>query len=424
VWDFSTEPEFEDRLTWIRAFLTDHVYPLETLSLSREQLLRATAPLKEQVKAAGLWACHLDPELGGQGFGQVKLALMHQVLGRSYLAPPIFGNQAPDSGNAEIIARYGTEAQREQYLAPLLDGMVFSTFALTEPGAGADPTLITTTAVLDGDEWVINGRKWFASNAHYADFVIAACVTNAEDSGRLRTSMIIVPSGTPGMSVTRTVGYLGMDPNHAEIVFDDCRVPRANLLGEQGHAFVIAQKRLGPGRIHHCMRWIGQMERAFDMLCERALSRYAHGSLLAEKQTITNWIADSWAELNAARLLTLQAAWRIDNEGASAARTEIATIKYFGAPLLHNIIDRAIQIHGALGVSDDLPLQFMYRRARAARIYDGPDEVHKQTVARRVLKQYKPSEDLWPSEHIPTRRAAAELQWADLLDDSVAGEHV
>jgi acyl-CoA dehydrogenase len=427
AWDFSTEPEFEEKLAWMRAFVRDEVFPLETLDLSYEQVLVVVRPLQERVKAEGLWAAHLPPGLGGMGFGQVRLGLMHEILGQSPLAPVVFGNNAPDSGNAELLAvgieDTGDEAMRERWLQPLLDGALRSAFSMTEPAvAGSDPTLLRTSAVRDGDEWVINGHKWFTTNGSVADFLIVMAVTNPDVHPYQGSSMIIVPVDSPGVEIVRDVATMedpgtsyGRFGNHAEIRYADVRVPVENLVGREGSGFVLAQKRLGPGRIHHCMRWLGQSRRAFDMLCERAVSRYAHGSTLAEKQTIQNWVADSMAEMAAARLMTLQAAWKMDQEGASAARLEIAMIKYFGAKVLYDVIDRSIQVHGSLGFSCDLPLEHMYRAARAARLYDGPDEVHRQTVARQVLKGYTPREV--PSEHIPTRRAEAQRRFGDLLED-------
>jgi acyl-CoA dehydrogenase len=426
AWDFSTEPEFEEKLQWMREFVRDEIIPLETLGLPYDRLLEVVRPLQEQVKQQGLWASHLEPELGGGGFGQVKLGLMHEILGQCGFAPMVFGNNAPDSGNAELIALGSrSEEQKQKFLYPLLEGKLRSAFSMTEPGAGADPTLLKTRAVRDGDEWVINGHKWFTSNGSVADFLVVMAVTNPDVHPYQGSSMILVPTDTPGVNILRDVPtmehpveHFGVFGGHSEILYEDVRVPYENLVGNEGDGFVLAQKRLGPGRIHHCMRWLGQSKRAFDMLCERAVSRYTHGSYLAEKQTIQNWIADSMAEMTAARLMTLYAAWRMDEVGAPAARTEIAMIKYFGAGVLYNVIDRAIQIHGSLGFSTDLPLEHMYRAARAARIYDGPDEVHKVTVARQILKNYKPVEV--PTEHIPTRRAEAKERFAHLLDEATA----
>lgn len=431
AWDFSTEPDFEEKLDWMRAFVREEVFPLETLDLDHDTFVRAVRPLQQRVKEAGLWAAHLPPELGGGGFGQVRLGLMHEILGQSPYAPFVFGNNAPDSGNAELLSigiesRAGSEWQRERFLQPLLDGRQRSGFSMTEPEvAGSDPTLIRTTAVRDGDEWLINGHKWFTSNGSVADFLILMAVTNPDVHPYQGTSMIVVPTDTEGVQIVRDIPtmerpepHFGVYGAHSEVVYRDVRVPYEHLVGKEGEGFVLAQQRLGPGRIHHCMRWLGQSQRAFDMMCERAVSRSAFGSLLSEKQTIQNWVADSTAEMAAARLLTLHAAWKMDRGGSSAARVEIAMIKYFGAQVLYNVIDRAIQVHGSLGFSTDLPLEQMYRSARAGRLYDGPDEVHRMTVARRVLRRYQPRDV--PTEHVPTRRQAAEKKFAHLLEEATA----
>jgi acyl-CoA dehydrogenase len=430
AWDFSTEPEFEVKLEWMRGFVREEIFPLETLELTYEQTQTLVRPLQQQVKEQKLWAAHLPPDLGGEGYGQVKLGLMHEILGQSPLAPLVFGNNAPDSGNAELLAigtkATGREDQRERWLRPLLDGRIRSAFSMTEPNtAGSDPTLLVTQAVRDGDEFVINGRKWFTTNGSVADFLIVMAVTNPDVHPYQGCSMIIVPVDTPGVEIVRDVATMedpsspyGMFGNHAEIAYHDVRVPAENLLGREGEGFQLAQARLGPGRIHHCMRWLGQSHRALDMLCERAVSRYAHGSMLSEKQTIQNWVADSMAQMQAARLMTLQAAWKMDQQGAAAARVEIAMIKYFGAGVLYDVIDRALQVHGSLGYSTDLPLEAMYRRARSARFYDGPDEVHRQTVARQTLKRYSPTDV--PTEHVPTRREAARRKFADMLSEMSA----
>ncbi|WP_432841474.1 acyl-CoA dehydrogenase family protein [Dactylosporangium sp. CA-092794] len=435
-WDFSTEPEFEHKLGWMRRFVAEEIIPLETLRDrwrapgGATAYAAATAGLKDEVRRQGLWAAHLPPELGGTGFGQVKLALMHEIIGQSPLAAPIFGNNAPDSGNAEMLALAGTPRQKEQWMAPLLDGRMYSSYSMTEPGAGADPRLLRTTARLDGDEWVIDGHKWFISNASVADFHIVMCRTSDDPELRAhkRFSMIIVPSATPGVTVLRDIPTMenvdhrfGEFGNHAEVRYESVRVPRANLIGDVGEGFALAQKRLGPGRVHHAMRWLGQSRRAFDMLCERAVSRFTHGSVLADKQLVQDWVAQSWASMQAARLLTLQAAWTMDRlheQGRphSDAKIEIGVIKFWGARVLYEVIDRAIQVHGALGYSADLPLEAMYRKARAARLVDGPDEVHKTNVARQILKGYTPTDV--PSQHIPTMRARAEARFARYLDDA------
>jgi acyl-CoA dehydrogenase len=431
-WDFSTEPEFEAKLEWMRAFVRQNVWPLETLvdELGWDGLQRAAKPLQEQVKAQGLWAAHLDPELGGQGFGQVRLGLMHEILGSSPIAPFMFGNAAPDSGNSEIIALVGSPAQKERYLYPLLAGDLKSSFSMTEPEtAGSDPTMLSTRAVRDGDEWVINGHKWFSSNGSIADFLIVMAVTDPDARPHQRASMLIVDADTPGVTIVRDVATMehpyesfGRYGNHAEIRYEDVRVPADALLGTEGAGFLIAQQRLYPGRIHHCMRWLGVARRAFDMLCERSLYRESHGAVLAKHQTIQNWIADSEAEVQAARLMTLHAAWKMDTHGVAAARKEIALIKFYGAKVLHDVIDRSLQAHGGLGYSTDLPLEAMYRMARAARIYDGPDEVHRASVARQVLRGYEPPADGVPTEYIPARREAARTQFAELLDAVTAND--
>ena len=432
AWEFSTEPEFQAKLDWMRAFVREEIWPLETLvgELSQDDLDRIYAPLQAEVRARGLWAAHLPPELGGQGFGQVKLGLMHEILGTSPFAPNAFGNQAPDSGNSEILALAGTPEQKERWLHPLLAGDLRSAFSMTEPDtAGSDPTLLRTRAVREGDEYVIDGHKWFSSNGSIADFLIVMAVTDPDARPHQRASMFIVPADTPGVRILRDVATMehpaeefGKLGGHAEIRYEGVRVPVENRLGGEGEGFLIAQHRLGPGRIHHCMRWLGVSARAFDMLCERAVSRVAHGGPLADKQTVQNWVADSAAQMQAARLMTLHAAWKMDTHGAGAARTDISMIKVFGAGVLHDVVDRALQVHGSLGYSTDLPLEQMYRFARGARFYDGPDEVHRQSVARRILRDYAPPPGGVPSEHVPTRREEARRRFAGLLDAVTAND--
>jgi acyl-CoA dehydrogenase len=425
-WDFSTDPDFQQQLDWMHGFVRREVWPLETIAdeLGPAGLDHAMAPLMGEVKSRGLWAAHLPPELGGQGFGQVKLGLMHEIIGTSPLAPHVFGNQPPDSGNSEILARSGTPEQRERYLEPLLAGELRSGFSMTEPeNAGSDPTVMSTIAVRDSDEYVINGRKWFTTNGSVADFLILMAVTDPEAAPHRRASMFILEADTPGVTILRDVATMehpveafGLLDGHSEIAYENVRVPASALLGGEGEGFLIAQHRLGPGRIHHCMRWLGVARRAFDMLCERATYRVSHRKPLAQHQSVQNWIADSAAEMQAARLMTLHAAWKIDTQDASAARTDIGLIKFFGAQVLYNVIDRALQAHGALGYSTDLPLERMYRFARSARIYDGPDEVHRVSVARQILRSYEPPADGVPSEFVPRRRDAARQRFAELLD--------
>ena len=431
-WDFSTDPDFQEQLDWMSEFVRREIWPLETIwrELGLDGLRDAIAPLQQEVKSMGLWAAHLPPELGGQGMGQVRLGLMHEILGSSPIAPLAFGNAAPDSGNSEILALAGTPEQKERWLEPLLAGDLHSAFSMTEPhNAGSDPTTLTTRAERDGDDWVINGHKWFSSNGSIADFLIVMAVTDPDARPAQRASMFIVPRDTPGVEIVRDVLTMehpwerfGEYGGHAEILYEGVRVGSDALLGAEGQGFVLAQQRLGPGRIHHCMRWLGVARRAFDMMCERATYRHAHGSLLADKQTVQNWIADSAAEMQAARLMTLHAAWVMDTQGARAAAVDISLIKFYGAKVLHDVVDRALQVHGSLGYSTDMPLEQMYRFARGARFYDGPDEVHRQTVARRILAGYAPPPDEVPSEHLPTRREQAREQFAHLLGALTAND--
>src|SRR3982750_3903727 len=341
AWDFSTDPAFQEQLDWMATFVREEIWPIETVydELGEAGFRAAIAPLQDRVRERGLWAAHLPPELGGQGFGQVKLGLMHEILGTTPFAPVVFGNQAPDSGNSEILALAGSDDQKQQWLHPLLAGDLRSAFSMTEPEtAGSDPTLLQTRAVEDGDDWGINGHKWFSTNASVADFLIVMAVTDPDAHKYQRASMFIVPVDTPGVTIVRDVPTMehpyerfGAYGGHAEIVYEDVRVPKDALLGARGAGFLIAQQRLGPGRIHHCMRWLGVSKRAFDMLCERALYREAAGKPLARHQTVQNWIAESAAQMQAARLMTLHAAWKMDTEGASAARKEISLIKFWGA---------------------------------------------------------------------------------------------
>jgi acyl-CoA dehydrogenase len=426
AWDFSTEPEFQETLDWMREFVREEVEPIDVIDhdLSQEQLASLLAPLKEEVKKRGLWAAHLDPELGGQGLGQVKLALMHEILGRTAHGPAAFGNQAPDSGNAELIAVGATEEQKDRWLWPLLDGKLRSCFSMTEAHvAGSDPTLIQTRAIRQGDEWVINGHKWFASNADVADFIVLMAVTDPDAPPHRRAGMFIIPKGTPGVTIKHNPGTMshpegvrpGRGGNHCEVLYEDARVPLDHLIGQPGDGFILAQKRLGGGRIHHAMRLLGQAQRAFEMTLERAVSRESHGRLLRDHQMMQDGIAESAVGIETYRLLCLKAAWTMDTQGASNSRAEIAMIKYYGAKVALEVIDRAIQIHGSLGYTTDLPLEAMYRGARALRIADGADEVHKVTIAKHYLKNAEPVEG-WPSAWLPAKREAAIRRFGHLLD--------
>ncbi len=376
----------------MRAFLEAHVIPNEPVfereDDSSETLIRE---LQGKVKAAGLWAPFIGPEAGGTGTGFMDYVFLNEIIGRSAWAPLVFGCQAPDSGNAEILHLFGTPEQQERWMVPLIAGEIRSFFAMTEPEvSGSDPTGLQGRAVRDGDEWVIDAHKWFSSGADGAAFGIAMVVTDPEAEPHRRLSQIIVPADAPGFEVVRAIPVLGHAGRgwmtHCEVRYTGVRVPVTNTLGEPGDGFRIAQKRLGPGRIHHVMRWLGQMQRAFELMCERALEREAFGGPLAEKQTVQNWIADSAAEIQACRLLTLDAARKID--AGDEARVEISLVKFYAARVLNDVIDRAVQVHGAAGLTDDLPLSTMLRHARAGRIYDGPDEVHRMVVSRRILKAF------------------------------------
>ena len=387
------DPEFVALRDRYRAFMEAHVYPNEMAFYAEDAAADALlARLRERARAEGLWAPHIGAEAGGTGRGFLAYAYLNEEIGRCFWAQLIFGCQAPDAGNSEILDMFGTLQQRSAFLEPLVRGDVRSYFAMTERAvSGSDPTGIETRAVLDGDEWVIDGDKWFQTGADGAAFGIVMAVTDPDGAPHRHISQIIVPADTPGVDVVRPVpvlGHVGHGWNtHCEVRFRGARVPVSNLLGERGDGFRIAQKRLGPGRIHHVMRWLGQMQRAFDLMCSYALQREAFGSRLADKQTVQNWIADSAAEIQGCRLMTLHAAGLID--AGEEALVEISALKFSAAKVLHDVIDRAVQTHGALGISGDSPLSQMYLAARFARIYDGPDEVHRMVVARRILKSYE-----------------------------------
>src|SRR5687767_2838351 len=381
----------------IKEFLRTHVYPLETEFLSRpfRELTPTLNAKREEVKARGLWAPHLPKGHGGLGLSLSEFACVSEELGRTPIGHYLFNCQAPDIGNMEILLAHGTPEQKEKYFAPLARGEVRSCFSMTEPEhPGSNPTWMSTSAVKDGGDYVINGHKWFTSSAEGAAFAIVMAVTHPEaESAHKRASQLIVPTSTEGFRLVRNVRVMGDEgsdyASHAEILYENCRVPRGNLLGREGEGFLIAQERLGPGRIHHCMRWIGICERAFDLMCDYAARReLSPGVALGSRQSVQEWIAESRAEINAARLLVLHTAGRIDSEGAAAAREDISLIKFFVAGILQKVLDRAIQVHGARGLTDATPLSYWYAHERAARIYDGPDEVHKIVVARSILRKY------------------------------------
>ena len=430
--DFSVEPEFQAKLDWIADFVREEVEPLDLyfrgevspFDKSNETANALIRPLQDHVQVEELWACHLGPELGGPGYGQVKLALMNEILGRSAFAPTVFGCQAPDSGNAEILAHYGTDEQKRRYLDPLLANEISSTYSMTEPQAGADPGEFTCEARRDGDEWVINGEKWFASNYPFAEFLIVMVITNPDVSVYRGSSMILVPADVEGLETVRDVGLAGEElgeGHHTYLRFTDVRVPVENLLGEEGSGFKIAQTRLGGGRVHHGMRSVGVAQRALDMMGERLLSRRTKGTLLAEKQSMRHWVADSWVQLQQFRLQVLHCAWLIDAEGDDARiRQHIAGVKVATPKVLMDIVYRAMHAHGSLGVSNEMPLIGMWMMAPVMGIADGPTEVHKDTIARSVLKSYEPADGLFPSEHLPSRTEAARAKIEARLDHEIA----
>jgi acyl-CoA dehydrogenase len=374
-----------------RAFMEEHVYAAEPALAGEDEAADETMRnLRTRAKAEGLWAPHLPPEAGGTGTGFLAYADLNEEIGRSLWAQLVFNCQAPDAGNGEILHAFGTDEQKERFLRPLVEGETRSFFSMTEPEvSGADPTGLRTQAVPDGDEWVIDGHKWFSSAAEGAGFGIVMAVNDPGAEPHRRLSQILVPADTPGITIepVPVSGHRGRGwSTHCEVWFRGVRVPAANLLGGRGDGFRIAQKRLGPGRIHHVMRWLGQMQRAFELMCRHALEREAFGGPLADKQTVQNWIADSAAEIQACRLMTLEAARKID--AGDEARVEISLIKFYAARVLNEVIDRAVQVHGALGLTDRTPLAAMQAAARAGRIYDGPDEVHRMVVSRRILKDF------------------------------------
>jgi len=429
AWDFSTESDFQEKLDWARDFVRERVEPLDLLYPGRQfyplddELRPIVDPMKQEVRDAGLWATHLGPELGGKGYGQLKLALLNEILGSSHWAPIVFGCQAPDTGNAEIIAHYGTDVQKEKYLKPLLEGEVFSCYSMTEPQAGSDPKMFTTRAERDGDEWVINGWKYFSSNARTSAFLIVMAITNPDVSVYEGASMFLVPTDTPGVDMVRHTGLAGEGPDegmHALIHYDNVRVPTENLLGGEGKAFGIAQTRLGGGRIHHAMRSVATCQKALDLLCERVLSRETQGSVLAQKQFIQGDIADSYAELQQFRLFVLYTAWEIDQfKDYRRTRKNIAAIKVLMPKVLHDAVWRSMHAHGALGVSNEMPLVGMWMSAPVMSVVDGPTEVHKITVARDVLRDYKASPGLWPTAHLPAKREEARRKLAEHFEHVV-----
>lgn len=395
--DFEIPEKIRIITQMIDEFMDREIIPLEP-EFHRapfREMLPVLAEKREMVKRMELWAPNHPKEYGGMGLDLVEFGMVSEALGRSPLGHYVFNCQAPDAGNIEILHLHGSEAQKEQYLRPLVEGKIRSCFSMTEVETpGSNPVMLETTAVKDGNDYVINGQKWYSTAADGAAFSIVMAVTNPEAPPHLRASMIIVPTDIRGFNLVRNIMVMGHEgddwASHAEILFQSCRVPQSNLLGKEGQGFVMAQERLGPGRIHHCMRWIGVCNRAFDLMCSRASKRMItpDGKTLGTRQIVQSWIAESAAEIQAARLMTLQAAWKIEKLGPKAARYDISFIKFFVANVMQKVLDRALQVHGGLGMTDDTMIAWFYRHERAARIYDGTDEVHKVAVAKKILKDY------------------------------------
>ncbi len=398
--DFSPSAKVQDLQAKLTAFMEQYIYPNETAvaeeieaSGNPHHHAQIIEDLKQRARAEGLWNLFLPDDRYGAGLSNLEYAPLSEIMGRSSIASQVFNCSAPDTGNMEILAEFATPEQQTQWLKPLLDGEIRSCFSMTEPHtASSDPTNLQTRAVRDGDEYVITGRKWFTSNALHPNcgIAIAMVVTDPEAERHRRATMILVPLDTPGFEIVRSLPVFDHqgEGGHAEVTYNDVRVPVTNRLGEEGSGFAIAQARLGPGRIHHCMRSIGGAERALELMCQRAASRYAFGSKLIEKQAIQNWIAQSRMQIDSARLLTLYAAWKMDTIGKKEARQEISMIKVVAANTYLDVLDRAIQVHGAMGVTNDTPLAHMWQHARTLRIVDGPDEVHLQGIARREVRRY------------------------------------
>ncbi len=398
--NFEISEKMQIILDMINEFVDKELIPLEPEFINKEfvDMVPALAEKRRMVKQMELWAPNHPKELGGMGLNLLEHGLVSEALGRTPIGHYVFGCQAPDAGNIEILHLHGTPAQKEQYLKPLVEGKIRSCFSMTEVDMpGSNPVMLETTAVKDGNDYVINGHKWYSTAADGAAFSIVMAVTNPDAPAYMQASMIIVPTNTPGYNLVRNIpvmGHRGSDyASHGEILFQSCRVPQENRLGPEGHGFIMAQERLGPGRIHHCMRWLGICNRSFDLMCKRANQRLISpdGKTLATKQIIQAWIAESAAEIQAARLMTLHAAWKIDTQGAKAARYDISFIKFMVANTMQQVIDRALQVHGGLGMTDDTILAYFFRHERAARIYDGADEVHKMAVAKRILQAHKES---------------------------------
>jgi acyl-CoA dehydrogenase len=428
-WDFETDDEYQRLLDWAEVFVREECEPLDlvlTHSHDMKDPLRnaLVKPRQSVVQAKGLWATHLGPELGGPGFGQVKLALLNEIVGRSFVAPTVFGSQAPDSGNSEILAHFGSMELKERYLEPLLRNDIVSCFSMTEPQGGADPKVFTTTAVLDGDHWVLNGEKWYSSHAKFASFFIVMAITDPDAQPYRTSSMFVVPADSPGIEIIRNVGMgyepLGTDGVEGYVRYQGVRVPNDHMLGERGEAFAVAQTRLGGGRIHHAMRTVGLVRKVFELMCERAVSRFTQGTVLSAKQMVQEKVADSWIDIESFRLLTLQTAWKIDKyQDYNRVRGDISAVKAAMQRVLHDVSARALQLHGSLGTSNEMPFVRALLESFVLGLADGPTEVHKIALAKQVLRDRQPAEGLFPSGHLHALKVRADEKFATEL--SAAG---
>ena len=437
TWGFETDPQFQAELDWVDKFVRTEIDPVDMLvehawDVTDPQRNRLIRPLQEVVKERKLWACHLGPELGGPGYGQVKLALLNEIIGRTHSGPVVFGCHAPDSGNGEILAHYGSDYLKEKYLQPLLAGDIMSAYSMTEPRGGSDPTGFTTRAVLDGDEWVIDGEKWFSSHARFSTFLVVLAVTDPDAAPHERSSMFIVPTATPGVEIVRNVGVWAhpeAEGTHAYVRYNSVRIPADHVLGECGQGFAVAQTRLGGGRIHHAMRTVGLVRASLDAMLERAVSRETKGARLADLQLVQEMIADSWIQLEQFRLLVMQTAWKIDKfNDYRKVILDISAVKAAMPKVLLDVAGRAIQIHGSLGVSDEMPFGQWVLESFHMGLADGATELHKVQVARQLLRGRRANPDLFPSGHLPGRAAQARERYADLLTErdelTLAMEHV
>ncbi|MFJ6565292.1 acyl-CoA dehydrogenase family protein [Streptomyces sp. NPDC091412] len=424
AWDFQTDPEYQAKLDWVEQFVREEVepadrmyeHPLDMTDPVRNAIIK---PLQQKVREKELWACHLAPELGGPGYGQLRLALLNELIGTTLCGPVVFGTQAPDSGNSEVLAHFGSEELKRRYLTPLLEGEIASCFSMTEPTGGSDPTSFRCRAVRDGDHYVVNGEKWFSSNARFASFLVLMAVTDPDAPRHRRASMFIVPSDTPGIEIVRNVGvtgHAGHEGTHAYIRYNDVRIPADHMLGEEGDGFKVAQVRLGGGRIHHAMRTVALVRRSLDLMLERAVSRETRGRRLGDLQLVQEMIADSWIQLEQFRLFVLRTAWKIDQaKNYKQVIKDIAGVKVAMPRVLQDVAGRALQLHGSLGISTEMPFGKYVLESFHMAIADGATEVHKQSVAKQLLRDVTPAPDLFPSMHAPRLQARAEEKYADLL---------